>query len=1120
MAVSYTSAIERDRVQRTTAARQLDTSDALLLVTSAVAILAIALAYSGRRQAFELAEMRRGEATPVIHLNGVTNAAALDPALRLVLPDAADRTFAGQHVLAFLQAQGTGNLANVGAILGISVPAAAIDSTPQLSVYAERLRAARERAATAGRPLPAAVPLFTNGDLVALKPSLAVRTLEDFRTGVATYALLYLATFAAVAFVWRSQRIRGDRFLLGTAYLLTAIGFAMLVSRSDPLRDSLLFVRYTEAVIVGCLAMAAVAFVKARKQWLPDLSYLPLLAAFVLSLLVILFGHGPGQSSAKVNLGPVQPIEAMRLLLALFLAGYFARRWELLRGVRADTIRRVRLPKWLDVPSVDYVIPVIAGVGTATLLFFLQRDLGPALLLACTFLAMYGVARGRASLAAVGLATLVAGFYVGYRLNISATLAERVRMWQSPWDNAVRGGDQVAQAIWALATGGASGLGLGLGDTRYLPAGHTDLVLAAIGEELGAIGVIAIAAAYVLLAWRGLKIARGAASDYEFFLATSLTLFLVVPALIMGAGVIGVIPLTGVVTPFLSYGGSAMTVNLVALGILSVIRTGEDAPARLEPFRIPMQWLTRGLAACALCLLVVFLKVQVVAADEYAVRAHLSQQGDGVRRYQYNPRLLDVVRQIPRGTVYDRRGLPLASDDRPVLQRAAADYTRMGVSIDTVCRNQGERCYPLEGKAFHLLGDSRSRVNWGASNTSYVERDAEDRLRGFDDHATVVQMHDASGTTSVVRRDYRDLLPLLRHRYDAGHHAVRTFMNRSRDLRLTIDARLQARVADILANAARRSATGRAAAAVIDTATGEVLALASYPRPSAAELSSGNVDDPEGGTLLDRARYGLYPPGSTFKLLTAAAALREGAAMSRTVFMCSRLPDGRIGARIPGRGRPIRDDVLDRHPHGAIGMHDGIVRSCNAYFAQLAVRLGPEALLDAAAPFGITLAPGNSRARLRDTLPQAGYGQGDVLTTPLRMARVAAAFASDGVIRDTRLLPAAPGSARASASSREREALLAPASARLIARYLRDAVLEGTGRALKDHPWRIAGKTGTAELADAPSHAWFAGFAPYGRATKRIALAVVIEHAGYGGLAAAPAAGEIVTAAAAAGLVQ
>jgi peptidoglycan glycosyltransferase len=188
-----------------------------------------------------------------------------------------------------------------------------------------------------------------------------------------------------------------------------------------------------------------------------------------------------------------------------------------------------------------------------------------------------------------------------------------------------------------------------------------------------------------------------------------------------------------------------------------------------------------------------------------------------------------------------------------------------------------------------------------------------------------------------------------------------------------------------------------------------------------------------------------------------------------------------------------------------------MVHSCNAYFAQLAERLGTDALIDVAAPFGIALTPANSRARLRDTLPQAGYGQGDVLTTPLRMARVAGAFAADGVLHEASVYSGGP---------RTSHVWLARDGAREVASYLRDAVLTGTGRSLRSHPWRIAGKTGTAELAGAPSHAWFAGFAPYGRATARVAVAVVIENAGYGGLAAAPVAGEIVTAAAGEGLIR
>jgi peptidoglycan glycosyltransferase len=194
-------------------------------------------------------------------------------------------------------------------------------------------------------------------------------------------------------------------------------------------------------------------------------------------------------------------------------------------------------------------------------------------------------------------------------------------------------------------------------------------------------------------------------------------------------------------------------------------------------------------------------------------------------------------------------------------------------------------------------------------------------------------------------------------------------------------------------------------------------------------------------------------------------------------------------------------------------MHEGLVHSCNAYFAQLAATLGPEPLIGTAARLGISLTPSKIPAqRVRDTLPQIGYGQGDVVATPMRMARVAAAIASEGLLRETHQ--------ETNARPAEPDRFLDRNASHLLASYMRDVVLSGTGRSLKGHPWRIAGKTGTAELADRASHAWFVGFAPYGAATRRIAFAIIIENAGYGGASAAPVAGEIVTAAAQSGLVQ
>ncbi len=919
-----------------------------------------------------------------------------------------------------------------------------------------------------------------------------VRTPRTFGRLVLFWASVYLASVWVVALVWSVRRFRGDYLLVGAGHLLTAIGFAMIVSRPDPLRDTALFIRYSQGAALGFMAFAAVSLVDFRKTALLKFSYVPLVGALLLCGLLIFFGSGPAGSNAKVNLGPVQPIEAIRLLLALFLAGYFARRWELLRQIRGQAIREVRIPGWLNLPRIDYVVPVAVGIAAALTFFFLQKDLGPALVVSCIFLAAYAIARNRAGMAIAGLAVLVAGFYVGYKLNVSTSLAGRVQMWQSAWDNAARGGDQIAQAIWAVSTGSLLGTGLGLGDTRYLPAGHTDLMLAAIGEELGFIGLLSVAGIFALIAIRGFRTALRAGNDYGFFLAMVVTLFLILPVLIMAAGMIGVIPLTGVVTPFLSYGGSAMVANFVALGVLTSIRMNAATAPISRPFQTSVTSLASVLGIAAIVLLGVLLNVQVVRADNYVVKPHLGLQADGVRRYQYNQRVLDAAGLIPRGTIYDRQGLPLATSGDDVARRAAVEYRKHGIELDPSCTVPvAERCYPIGGAAFHLLGDAPGRRNWSATNTSYVERDAQDRLRGFNDH--------------------RELLPLLRHRYEPDHPEVTAFLNRKRDIRLTVDASLQIRVARILSKYAQRSASRHAAAVVIDPDTGHVLASVSYPFPGAPGDQSGESSDAT-ESLLDRARYGLYPPGSTFKLVTAAAALRLDNGAGGATFTCSKVAGGRVGTRIPGWGL-VRDDVLDAHPHGTINLHDAIVQSCNAYFAQLAVRLGPQRILDTAALVGVSVARDGSVGRLRATLPQAGYGQGDVVSTPLRMARIAAAIADDGILREPRIEALPSGKP-------ETHTLLSPDAAAHLGQYLRDAVLTGTGRSLRAHPWRIAGKTGTAEVGGSPSHAWFVGFAPHGRAEKRVAFAIIIENAGYGGLAAAPAAGEIVAAAAASGLVR
>ena len=155
----------------------------------------------------------------------------------------------------------------------------------------------------------------------------------------------------------------------------------------------------------------------------------------------------------------MQPVEAIRPLIALFLAGYFARRWEWLRELADRWRGSTRPASGCTCRASPTCIPVAIGMALVLLFFFFQHDLGPALVLGCTFLVTYSVARDRWGLAAMGLATLVGAFTAAYLLGYPSTVVKRIDMWHSPWDNGVSGGDQVAHALWGSPRAGSSAAG-------------------------------------------------------------------------------------------------------------------------------------------------------------------------------------------------------------------------------------------------------------------------------------------------------------------------------------------------------------------------------------------------------------------------------------------------------------------------------------------------------------------------------------------------------------------------------------------------------------------------------------------------------------------------------------
>ncbi len=957
---------------------------------------------------------------------------------------------------------------------------------------AEERQAAAEKIVAAispSKPLPnvgalahirAIRPVFAK-----LKPLLVVRTPREFRQNYAGWLLLYLAAFYAVHFIWRKRGFRGDPSILPALHLLSGMGLTLALSLRDPLRDTLEFSKFAWGASLGCLLLLLPLLRPFHYRRFSTWVYTPLLAAFALFGLLLARGSGPTGSDSRVNLGPFQPVEAIKILMAFFMAGYFSNQWEKLRDLRQKKLVP-RWLRWLEIPRLAHVLPVMCAVGFSLLLFFLLKDLGPALVIGFLFLNMFALARGRFGLALAGIVLLVAGVTIGYRLGTPTTVVNRISMWLSPWDNDVRGGDQLAHSLWAFSTGGMWGSGPGYGDPVMIPAGHTDLVLPAIGEEWGWTGVAAICLLFVFLVRRCYRIALEASDEYGMFLALALGTLIAIEMLLISGGVLGAIPLSGVVSPFLSSGNSAMLANFLIFAVILGISNQPQSNAIAKPFERPTGRLAMALAACALALVCRAGYFQILHDQDYLARDAKVIEQDGVKRGEHNPRLNSLAHEIPRGNIFDRNGVLLATSSWDELERRRVQYEGFGIAIDSRLSRLDNRYYPFGAATVHLIGDLRTGDNFHASNASLIEHDSNARLQGY--------------------HDYSELAPLIRYRHQPGGAALKTLLDRNRDVRASIDVRLQMKIGEILEKRLKAGAE-KAAVVVMSAPGGDVLAMVDSPKPAA-----GSPATPD--QLLDRARYGLYPPGSTFKLVTAIAALRIDPKLTERKFTCRPLGDGRAGTLIPGWRRVIRDDIGD-HAHGTLTMGRAIAVSCNAYFAQLGVHdVGAQKLHDTAQLFDI---PAGEIRELKKMMPFAAYGQGPVLVSPFKMARVAATIASGGAMPQGRWIID-----ETNARTDPPRPILPAEPASFMANSMRAVVTGGTARsAMAGIGVTVAGKTGTAQLDQGQPHSWFAGFAPYeGDPSRRIAFAVVVEHGGYGAQTAAPVAREIIEASLALGIID
>lgn len=891
-----------------------------------------------------------------------------------------------------------------------------------------------------------------------------------------------LGLFAAFAAAHIGVRIfapGADPAILPVVFTLSGIGITFVTRlQPDASLGQVIFLFLGVALMVGTLAVVKNLEVIKRYKYVLGI------AGIILLVLPMFIGTEIYGSKLWIKIGgfQFQPGEFAKVLIVLFLAGYLAENRELL-SISNRTVLGIKFPR------LRLLYPLFIVWGVCLLVVAFERDLGSALLFYTIFLIMLYVATGRVSYVIIGLALLAVGAFGMYQ--IMSHVQVRVAIWLDPFSDAQNLGYQIVQSLFSLADGGLAGVGIGKGMADIIPVVASDMIFAAIGEEMGLLGGSAVLLLFMLFAVRGLTTAARAKSDLAAFSATGLTAAISFQAFTIVGGVTKLIPLTGVTLPFMSQGGSSLLASFVIVALL--LRAGDEATGRSTEIAntstdlatagyrttvrgshmrrpaldTPESGLLGRVALANRLTRTVFLftalfavlignitYIQVIKASEY-------------QDMPSNNHTINKARFIKRGSIITADGLTLAES----IQQADGTYARS---------------YPNGNLAAHVVGYYSQQYG-----TMGIENTQNDTLTGSKDYSS-----------------WQNALNSLAGISEPGN-----------SVQLTIDSRIQ--------RAAEQALAGRVGAIVaLDPRSGAVLAWASAPTFDntniQAAIEAANASGGADTSMYDRATLALYTPGSTFKVLTLASALENGLATLDTTYDS------------PGRMEIGGADVVSigERSHGKISLAKAFALSSNTVFGQVADGLGAEKLVATARAFGYGQQLGLDFTTAASVMPNpeemtewelawAGAGQpvGQGHTpgpqaTVMQNALMAATIANNGIAMNPYVVSqilAPDGTVLKTTRGHSLGQAVGSGTAEQVKQAMLDVVQNGTGSAAAIAGVKVAGKTGTAETNNANANSTFVGFAPYD--TPTVAIAVVIEQNAKGEESAAAVGGQVLRAA-------
>lgn len=410
---------------------------------------------------------------------------------------------------------------------------------------------------------------------------------QDLSWSILWYGMAYMALFAIAHFAVRRWAPYADPLILPCVALLNGIGLVMIyridlasAQKAIQTGDDYSSVA-PKQVLFTALALVlflAVLIVVSDHRTLTRYGYISgLLGVIALALPAVLPASLSQVNGAKVWIKlpgfSIQPGEFAKILLLVFFASFLVTKRDLFM-VAGKKVLGVELPRARDLGPI-----VIAAFAAMCILMF-EKDLGQSLLLFGMVLVLLYVATERGVWVAVGLVFFAIGCVIAY--NLFTHVQQRVANWIDPLKTYydAGGGYQVAQGLFGLGTGGIGGTGLGAGRPEIVPEANSDFITAGLGEELGFIGLAALLVVYLILATRGMRSALAVRDTFGKLLGAGLSFTIVMQVFVIVGGVTKLIPMTGITTPFISYGGSSLLANYILIALLLRISDAARRPAQ------------------------------------------------------------------------------------------------------------------------------------------------------------------------------------------------------------------------------------------------------------------------------------------------------------------------------------------------------------------------------------------------------------------------------------------------------------------------------------------------------------------------------------------------------------